>query len=345
MKTLCKAPAKLILSGEHAVVNECPAISMAIDLPMFCEVTSEAIDTHQVPFVEIELVDCHQKHAFPFAIWQQMAIDIESRYQLFESGAMSIRSVLKQPVDLVLTTLHHFHHHFKLQSMHWDIKIYGHGLLGKGLGSSAAVIISLLHSLFKHHHKAINTVEILSLAKAIESRQHGHSSGIDPTTIFQGGLLYYLQHKPFQPLTPHKFNAWLIDTGTPESTTGQVVNHVKSRFPAEHPIWNHFTQITEDIRNAWQDQDSFSLKESIQKNQTLLEEIGIVPDKVKHFIKELEQNPDQVAKMCGAGNHKGQNGGVLLCLSPLPPLELCNRYGYNCIAINLSQKGSHCELV
>lgn len=345
MKTLCKTPAKLIISGEHAVVNNCPAISMAVDLPMFCEVTSNATTADQTPFIEIELVDCHQKHAFPSSVWQQLAIDIESRYQLYEAGALSIRSVLKQPIDLILVTLLHFHHHFKLQPMHWEIKLYGHGLLGKGLGSSAAVIISLLHSLFKHHHKSVNTLELLSLAKTIESRQHGHSSGIDPSTIFQGGLIYYQQNKPFQHLTPHSFNAWLIDTGSPESTTGQVVNHVKSRFPSDHPIWNHFTQITEEIRNAWEAQDGFCLKEGIQKNQSLLEEIGVVPDRVKRFVKELEQTPDQVAKVCGAGNHKGQNAGMLLCMSPMPPLALCSHYGYNCIAINLSEKGSHCELV
>lgn len=345
MKTLCKAPAKLILSGEHAVVNGAPAISMAIDLPMFCEMASEPLRHDDIPFVEIELVDCHQKHALPFSIWQQMAVDIESRYQLYQSDTLSIRSVLKQPIDLVLCCLHHFHHHFRIKPAHWQIKLYGHGLLGKGLGSSAALIVSVLHSLFKHHHKAMNTTELLSLAKTIESRQHGNSSGIDPSTILQGGLIYYHPHKPLEVLTPHEFNAWLIDTGTPESTTGQVVNKVKSRFPSHHPIWNHFSQVTKNIRNAWLEQDTFTLKENIQNNQTLLEEIGVVPNKVKQFIKTLEQTPDQVAKVCGAGNHMGDNAGILLCLSPMPPLELCNRYGYNCIAVTLSKKGSQCEVV
>ncbi|MDX1797003.1 MAG: hypothetical protein R3219_09775, partial [Hydrogenovibrio sp.] len=201
------------------------------------------------------------------------------------------------------------------------------------------------HSLFLHHGQKLNALELLALAKTIEARQHGKSSGIDPATIFHGGLLHYQTDHPFQPLEAHSFSGWLIDTGTPEPTTGQVVNFVRNQFPQSHPIWKRFAQTTEAIESAWQDQNSELLRAGIRDNESLLEELQVVPEKVQHFIHELQQTPNHAAKICGAGSHKGTQGGVLLCLSPAAPLALCKRYGYNCIAINISEKGSQCEMV
>lgn len=344
MKTLCNTPAKIILSGEHSVVYGKPALSMAIDLPTFCETLFSPLPNHETPYIEVELVDFHQKHAFPYSVWQKMAIHIESRFHRYESGASSINTVLKQPIDLILDTLYHYHHHFHLKSGHWQFKIHGHGLAGKGLGSSAAVIVGILQSLFHHHNRTINQTELLSLAKTIESRQHGQASGIDPAIELMGGLIQYQLGIPIENLVTQPFRGWLIDTGTPSASTGQVVSFVKSHFGNQHPIWQDFEHVTHKIRQAWQQQDGDTLKEYIVENQTLLEEIGIVPEKVKCFTKALLAEK-AVAKVCGAGSHRGDNCGILLCLSHEPPLELCTKYGYNCIAVQLNEKGSHCEVV
>ncbi len=344
MKTVCNTPAKIILSGEHAVVYGKPALSMAVDLPTFCETHFTPLASHQSPYVEIELVDLNQKCALPFALWQKMAIHLESRFQLYENGAQSINSVLKQPVDLILACLHHYHHHFHLKPGHWLFKIQGHGLVGKGLGSSAAVIVGVLHSLFVHHQIAVNDTELLALAKTIENRQHGQSSGLDPAVVYKGGLIRYQQQPPIESLENRPFHGWLIDTGSPEASTGQVVNHVRRNFGEAHPIWSDFEATTNKIHQAWLDQNGEALKQEIFDNQSLLEEIGVVPDRVKTFIKSLVAD-DGIAKVCGAGSHRGNSCGILLCLSPQAPLELCSQYGYNCIAIQLNEKGSQCEVV
>lgn len=344
MKTLCTTPSKIILTGEHAVVYGAPSLSMAVDLTTVCEMEFTESDANEVPFIEIELTDYSEKHAFPFSIWQKLAIHIETRFQLFEAGAASINSVLKQPIDLVLATLHHYHHHFQIKPGHWNLKIQGHGFIGKGLGSSAAIVVSVLHSLFIQHRRQINETELLALAKAVESRQHGSSSGLDPSVILLGGLLNYQQSQPLISLEAKPFHGWLVDTGAPEASTGQVVSYVRDQFGNSHPIWKDFALLAEKMIDAWDKQDGITLKRLVNENQLLLEEIGIVPEKVKRFIKAAQQN-GVAAKVCGAGSHLGEHSGFVLCLSEQAPLELCNQYGYNCIAIHLNSEGSHCEVV
>lgn len=320
-----------------------PALSMAVDLPTFCHIEFLPIASNAIPFVEIDLPDCCQQHAFPFPIWQKLSIGIESRFKRFEHGGASIKTVLKQPVDLILSTLYHFHQQAPLKPGHWRIRIEGHGLIGKGLGSSAAVIVGLLNALFHHHDMNQNETELLALARTIECRQHGHSSGLDPAVIQRGGLIEYVPNLHLHSLEKRPFNAWLIDTGAPQVSTGQVVSHVKKRFDAHHPIWSEFEHTTQKIRQAWLEQDGVSIKQYVRENERLLEDIGVVPERVRQFIHQA-QTQDTALKICGAGSHRGDQGGMVLCIAETPPLDLCHDYGYNCIAMNLDDKGCQCEM-
>ena len=345
MKTHCHTPAKIILSGEHAVLFGAPALSMAIDLPTTCDMTFTPIQADEVAFVEIELTDFHTKIAYPFPVWQNRVLNIESRYALYEKHASSIQTVLQQPADLLLVALQQFHNHYGLRQGHWSIRIQSHQLSGKGLGSSASVVIALLHSLFVQHQIPINETDLLLLAQLVESRQHGSSSGIDPTTVLQGGLLRYQQGHPLQKLINQKFQAWLIDTGKPSSTTGQAVSQVQQNFSPRHGIWKRFHKVTHAIQLAWHLPDGDQLKSAIKDNQSLLEEIGVVPDKVKTFVERINQDPNKAAKVCGAGSISGENAGMVMCVSQDAPKALCAEFGYQIHSLHFSAEGSQCEVV
>lgn len=346
MKTLCQTPAKLILTGEHAVLFGAPALSMAIDLPTKCHMTFEPLSSVQdSTCLEIELVDFNQKIMYPLSVWQKRVIQIETRFALYEKHALSIQSVLQQPVDLILLTMQQFHNAYRLKPGYWKIKIQSHQLTGKGLGSSASVIISVLQSLFSHHELAFSEVELLSMAQKVESHQHGSSSGLDPTTVLKGGLLRYQQGSPLQQLDSQNFHGWIIDTGSPESTTGQAVNHVHREFNHQHPIWKEFRNVAQLIEQAWQESNAPNLKLAIKQNQRLLEKIGVVPKTVQKFIHSLNQPPERAAKICGAGSISGEKAGIVLCISKLPPDALCQEYGYDYYPLKFSEKGSQCEMV
>jgi len=342
MQTLCSVPAKLILSGEHAVLYDCPALSMAVKLYTEVECYFTPSTTHSV---SIELTDFKQKHCFPNRVWQNLAIGIESRYQLFLNDNAAIQSVLSQPVDLIIATLYHFDHFHTMKPGEWTFKIHSEVPIGRGLGSSAGVIVGLLSNLIHHHDLDINKETLLALARKIESRQHGQSSGIDPATIIYGGLLEFHAKHTTKQHKPHEFKGWLIDTGSPESTTGQAVAHVSQHFSKDHDIWKQFENTTQEIIQAWSHQNTQELYNGIRQNQALLEQIGVVPEEVKSFIKQLSTDYQAVAKVCGSGSSKGNHAGILLCFSEQEPTALCAKYGYSCQDISVAHQGALCQII
>lgn len=342
LQTVCSAPAKLILSGEHSVLYDCPALSMAIKLYTHCECRFTPSSTNSIT---IEISDFNQKHCFPKSVWQNMATNIEARYQLFLNQNTAIQSVLSKPIDLILVTLHHFDIFHPIKSGDWYFKIHSEVPVGRGLGSSAAVILSILTSLIKHHELDVDQEVLLALARKIESRQHGQSSGIDPATIIYGGLLEFHAKNTTKKHKAHEFKAWLIDTGAPKSTTGQAVSKVKSAFSDNKALWKSFEKTTQKIIQAWSKQNAQQLYIGIGENQALLEKIGIVPAKVLTFIQQLNKDYQAVAKVCGSGSIKGDNAGVVLCFSEQEPKALCDEYGYSCTAISVVNKGVTCQQI
>ena len=342
MKTLCSVPAKMILSGEHAVIYNRSALSMAVELYTSCECQFQNSSTHSVT---IELVDFKQKHSFPFPVLFNLASHIEARYLNYTKNHLSIQGVLVQPIDLVIDTLFHFNDFHKIKFGQWSIKLSSQVPIGKGLGSSASVIVGVLTSLFSQHQLELNKETLLALARKVESRQHGRSSGIDPATMLYGGLLEFHANNTTKSLKPHGFKAWLIDTGKPNSSTGQAVDYVKQHHADNTYLWNQFAEVTQKIIQAWSLQDSQKLTPLIEENQQLLEQIGVVPNRVKVFIKQLKTELNGVAKVCGSGSVAGESAGILLCLSEIEPIALCREYGYTVQPIRIDHKGVQCQII
>ena len=78
MQIISQSPAKLILTGEHAILNNIPALSIAIDLPTICEINFTN-QTNNIYF-DIELANYQQKVSESFAILNNLAIAIENRF-------------------------------------------------------------------------------------------------------------------------------------------------------------------------------------------------------------------------------------------------------------------------
>lgn len=340
MKTLCSAPAKLILSGEHSVLYNSSALSMAIELHTHCECYYTSNNTNSVT---IELSDFNETYQFTSIDWHELATNIESRYTLFLDGNNAIQSVLSKPIDLIISILYHFDVFHSLKTGEFYFKIHSEIPVGRGLGSSASVIISVLMSLFKHHNLQQDKEVLLALARTIESRQHGRSSGIDPATILYGGLLGFHAKHPTQRHKYHELNAWLIDTGSPQSTTGQAVSYVKQHFGNDTITWKAFDETSQKITEAWSLQNTQTLLQGIAENQQLLEKIGVVPEPIKRFIEALKTQYQATAKICGSGAIKGDHAGVILCFSRQAPSQLCEAAGYDYQKITVNQQGAICQ--
>lgn len=333
------APAKLILAGEHAVLYNCPALSLAIQLYTHCQVQFTPAKEHCIQF---ELNDFALNSQLNAREFENTANAIEQRFSEFNAGKISINQVLQTPIDLIVCSLAIFNKHHHLLTGNWNISINSEIPLGQGLGSSAAVITALLKALENIHQLKLDNSKLLELGKQIESRQHGKSSGLDPATILHGGLIKYQLNQTIELSKCNHFDAWLINTGQPKSSTGEAVIKVK-QHAKNSELWQDFKNTSLAIEAALNANDIGSLKKQISHNQALLEQIGVVPEKIKNFIHELQTELNAAAKICGSGAVLGDNAGVVLCFAEQSPEKVCEQYGYQFQKVTIDNQGAHAE--
>lgn len=319
-------PGKLIISGEHAVLHGSPALAAAIDRyvhvhlsPVQEPVIQFGVAEFQHPLVSIPLTELPQKVA-----------ELRSHYLEFTQGSRKVNNITEHLYDLPLYTIALFYQHLKLPfSQGLRFTISGDLPIGYGLGSSAAIIVAILRTLCKLEDKQLSAEELLPLAVQVENLQHGYSSGLDPSVcLYEGVVLYHqqsIQHRAFAP-----WSAYLINTGQPQSSTGECVAHVKT-FAAQHDLWAQFMDVTLTCDQALREQNSTLLYAAVKRNHQLLCQLGVVPGNIQEFIAELEQ-ANAVAKICGAGSVSGESCGYLLVLvdaQHLPEIEsITQRYDF-----------------
>lgn len=333
-----RSPAKLILSGEHSVVYGKPAIAMAIN--RYAESTIMSSLSSAILFNCLNL-----KYAKSFTLHTLKVLKKRLQYQYHEflEGRCNIREVLKRPFELLQYTVTHL-----IET--WDIPLsQGQGLeiyssseipMGCGMGSSAAMVMSTLHALAHFFKIEIDPIRTLTLGREAENLQHGYSSGIDLQLAMDGGCLRYQEGKSVRREIPH-FPLTIVQTGRPETTTGQCVANVAKHFK-QSSIMEEFAAVTEGFDAALQNNDMNKIQEFIRLNHRLLVEIGVVPDKVQAFIAELEKE-DYAAKICGAGAVAGEKAGVVLVASETSDTlsAIAQKYGYYCQTVSGDFHGTH----
>lgn len=330
------APGKLILSGEHAVVYEHPALAMAINRYVTATVTHESS-----PQVSFDLSDLAHHSRLSLNALRHLKERIKRKYHRFIHGDFSIRDVLQKPFELVQFTLS-----VLADSLHQTLP---HGVkvhlqsdipMGCGLGSSAATILSVMHAVSTYLRQPISDETIFKLALEAENMQHGYSSGLDLRVAEKGGCLYIDQGQ-IQSRELPDLHLYLVNTGTPVSTTGQCVEKVAPFFK-DQKIGEEFAAITRAMDTALQKKSWSDMQEAIRLNHRLLVKIGVVPEKVQQFVSELEAI-QCAAKICGAGAVVGQQAGAVLVAGEEKTgiAALSTRFGFNVIPIAGDLRGVH----
>lgn len=330
------APGKLILSGEHAVVYGKPALAMAVNRYVTATVTRES-----EPQVAFDLSDLAHHSRLSFSALRQLKNRVKRKYHQFISGDFSIREVLQKPFELAQFTLSLFTEALNLSLPHGvKLHIQSDIPIGCGMGSSAATIISVMHALSTYLQVPLSQDRLFQLALQAEKMQHGYSSGLDLRVALVGGCLYvngeHIEKRgvPAQPL-------YLVNTGIPAATTGQCVETVAPYF-LQSQMGDEFAEVTQAMDVALQQQSQTQLHAAIRRNHQLLTRIGVVPERVQHFIGHLE-NLGAAAKICGAGSVMGDNAGVVLVMTEDKQVisQLSQRMGYQLFPISGESRGVH----
>ena len=321
------APGKLILSGEHAVVYGRPAIAMAIDRNAQTMVTGEGMAAEEV---RIDLLDLSASESFSLRALRDFRDRVQRNYEAFIRGEMGLREILHKPADLFqyafITILDGLH--LKLRG---GLRIRMHSTIpiGCGLGSSAATTLSVLRAVGHYFRVEFRPDWYYRYSMEAERLQHGFPSGVDTFISLHGGCAIFRDGQA-QKIPLPRFRFRLVDTGTPTCTTGECVAEVHRRF-ADASIWVEFERVTLVMANALARQDAQSLRSTLRENHRLLCEIGVVPDKVRDFIAEIERRGG-AAKICGGGAIRGEHAGVVLIVADSMPDDVFERYGYRLLS-------------
>jgi mevalonate kinase len=198
------------------------------------------------------------------------------------------------------------------------LTISGNLPLGRGMGSSTAVVIGITRILGGTDQMA------LSLEDTVNP---GHS-GLDFAVISQHRPVLFKKNQPPQAMeiSLHWLEqSVLIDTGAPDQTTPELVAWIRSRADELYPHLQEIALCTELLAKGESPLIIFPRHHRAQCA------VGVVPKSVQDFIAEIE-HAGGVAKVIGAGGRTG-GGGMVLALhnntSALMPL--IQRYQFTTI--------------
>jgi mevalonate kinase len=345
-----KAPGKLILAGEHAVVHGCPALVVAADRFAYC--TLERRRDGRVVFGDSPFCGGVEADADELrALHRGMLTD----YERFQRGELLISDVVRRSEMLLLFAV----------AVALDGRPLGGGFgitlqtdipVCCGMGSSAAVAAAVIDAVLQAQEVPVTREQLFEMVMACERMQHGNPSGVDAYASIYGGALRYRKGGEIEPLKLAVSCFELVHTGVPLASTGECVSAVREAFadtaltarfeeavravelalrqgqgggrsvplrrggrkperdaPGTMPLLNPERDAPGTLQGPGAGRSGHhpgTLVAGIRRNHRLLVEIGVVPGRVARFIAEIE-SIGGAGKICGAGSVKGEAGGMV----------------------------------
>ncbi len=307
------ASGKVIVSGEHSIVWGEPALLAAIDKRCWVEVKD---DQGKIRIID-EALGERQEVGFN----EVLAFAGEGK----KGGGEHFKQPKKDPLGLVKVGIGEVLSSLGVPREGFEIRIKNEVPIGCGLGSSAAMSVSVVAGLWKFFNTKQEKLPfslINKIALEVERRQHGNPSGGDNTVCTYGGLLVFKKRNGegwFEQL--NEIGSWslpqflLVDTGKPQETTGEMVGMIELRIKNKElrikNLMAKMGRVTGEIIKIFRTGEFSQLKRLIRENERLLEELGAVGERAKKLIQLIEQGGG-AAKICGAGGAIGGSGMALV---------------------------------
>ncbi len=318
------APGKIHFLGEHVVVHGKPALIAAIDKRLRITLTPRSDK-------QIEIVSQNSKQSIitsgvnilemtkkAQAQWKRFLLTNEITFLTSMTSEL-----LSYPLIAIGETLLFYK---KRLPSGFTITIDSAIPLGSGLGSSAALSVTIAAAVSLFLGEKIDTQKIYDIALVTEQKKHGRPSGGDPAVVLHGGLVWFRREtqnlKIIEPVPfsisekiAHHFS--MIDTGKPEESTGEMIATVKQFMdtdPSANDVFDDQERLTREMLDAIKNEDEKGIINIIKQGQRNLEKMGVVSIFVKKLIREIEKSGG-AAKISGGGGKK-KGAGMLLVYHP-----------------------------
>ena len=178
--------------------------------------------------------------------------------------------------------------------------------IGSGLGSSGALVSSIISRYSKVDLKSFSNSEIKKIMSLVESKFHGNSSGFDPAvSYFNKPMLYSNQKiKLIKRIAFKDFKVYIIDSQIDSSTKKMIkvfedkISKSEFRLFFNSKFINNTNQCIDQLINT-----SKLFRDSVKElsNDTLHNFQEMIPEKLKNKWKEGIKNDSYYMKLCGSG--------------------------------------------
>jgi mevalonate kinase len=274
------AHGKLILAGEHAVVYGKPAIAL--------------------PFPLLEVVATVEK------ISDQITISCDyfvGPIVQLPKKMQGIASCIKQSLKILNKPQYGLF-----------IRIHSSIPIGRGLGSSAAIAMAIVKSIFSYFGQKVEQRILMSLVHMAETVAHGNPSGIDMAAVFSDYPIWFQKgKKPESIHVGEPLFAVVADTGR-FGDTHKAVASVKKAYTDDleetRKSINHLGEITVEARKALSKGDMKMLGKLLDFAQTELVSLGVSDDGINRLVVVARKAGALGAKLTGGGR-----GGCILALA------------------------------
>lgn len=289
--TICSAPGKIILFGEHAVVYGRPALA--------------------APVTQVQATATVNAAARP-GIWIEAPgiglADEFSRLPPNHPLAAAIRAVLAPPHSPP-----HFLRKWGGSGGGLTIRITSTIPVASGLGSGAAVSVALIRALSAFLDRPLPDEQVSALAFEVEKLHHGTPSGIDNTVVTYARPVYFIKGRPIETLRVEApFTLIVADTGIPAPTRESVAG-VRRLWEADPPRWekvfDRAGEITRSARQAIETGDVAALGPLMDENHALLQQLTVSGPELDRLVETARRSGALGAKLSGGGR-----GGNMIAL-------------------------------
>lgn len=289
------APSKIIIAGEHFVVEGEPAIAAAINL--YAEVVAEESYENAI---RIESIDLDNRRHVIKSTLNERIIDYTGKEKT-KKMLRPILRVARKMMDFV--------------NANTGMEIYIESKIppSAGLGSSAAVSVATAAAVMKALGFEINKELVWKAAFEAERIVHKNPSGIDITiSTFGGMILYKKGEKPMLLKKSDKAIFLLAYTGK-RMPTGKIVEEVlnlKRTYPEIiNPLYTSAGALTLKLVDYFKNEDLLNAGRLININHELLSALGLSTFKIDLLVNIARKKGAYGAKLTGAGK-----GGVMYAL-------------------------------
>ena len=278
-----KAHGKLILVGEHAVVYGMPAIALPFPL---IEVISTVEEISETSRLACEYYDG------PLSM-------VPKKMHGIAACINATLKFLKKPEKGLL------------------IRLSSTIPLGRGLGSSAAVAVAIVKSLFAFYGQTPEQNELMSLVHIAETHAHGNPSGVDMFATASEVPIWFQKEKKIASIQiGAPLHLVVADSGR-IGDTHAAVKSVRENYQS-NPIkteasLNQLQEITYKARTALSNGDTELLGSLLNLAQDELIDLGVSDAGINGLVDAARKAEALGAKLTGGGR-----GGCVMALAKNP---------------------------